>query len=164
MIWAILATMGTADADVTEATSGKYRLTDSPAQVQQFKEAAVKKTLDSMNFAVRAMAGSRVEAAVTACAAYDITISGDTMTVKCDAKPTVTVNLNGTPSSYTNDQGVAYTVTASRSGDQVTATFTGDDASQVTVYNFNDAGLRVQKTINSPYFGEPLRWTNNYRK
>lgn len=164
MIWAILAAMGTADADVSEATSGQYRLTDSAAQVQQFKEAAVKKTLDSMNFAIRAMAGSRVEAAVTACAVYDIQIAGDVMKVKCDAKPTVSVNLSGAPSTYTNDQGVAYTVTASRSGDQVTATFKGEDASQVTVYNFSDGGLSVHKTINSAYFGEPLRWTNSYRK
>ena len=163
MITTTLLMLSAAHAVGPEA-SGTYTLTDSPAQVAQFKEEAVSKTLNSMNFALRAIAGSRVESAVTACAGYNIVVEGGTMKVKCDAKPWVTINLDGTPSSYTNDQGVSYVVTASQSGDKVTATFAGDDASQTTIYNFAGGGLAVHKTINSEYFGEPLRWTNSYRK
>ena len=163
MLTALLLTLTTlAHANPGEAASGRWRLTDSPAQVQQFKDAAVKKTLDSMNFAVRAMAGSRVEAAVTACQVYDISISGQVMKVTCDSKPTVTINLDGTPTTYTSSEGETYTVTGSSSGSSVTATFKGADASQSTVYTFSGGSLAVRKTINSPYFGEPLRWTNSY--
>ena len=159
-----LALLQPASAAVGPEVAGQWQLTDSPAQVQQFKDAAVKKTLDSMNFAVRALAGTKVESAVTACARYTITMDAQVMKVTCDSKPTVTVNLNGSPSSYTSDQGDTYTVTASVSGDVVTANFKGAEASQVTVYDFSGGQLSVQKTINSPYFGEPLRWTNHYRR
>ena len=154
----------TAHADVGATMSGRYQLADSPAEVEAFKTAAIERTLASMNFALRAIAGSRVESAVTACNGYDIQIAEDAMTVTCDAKPPVRLLLNGQPSSYTTAQGVNYAVTAQRSGDQVTATFSGNDASQVTVYDFSSGQLSVHKTINSPYFGAPLQWTNNYRR
>lgn len=143
--------------------SGRWRLMDSPAQFQQFKDAAVQKTLDSMSFAVRAMAGSRVANAVSACGQYDIVLEAAVMRVTCDSKPTVVLNLDGTPSTYSAD-GTAYTVTAGVRGESVTATFQGPDASQVTVYTFSGTRLSVAKTVNSPHFGEPLRWTNTYQK
>ncbi len=85
------------------------------------------------------------------------------MRVTCDSRPTITLNLGGTPSQFTNAQGQAYTITASRDGDRVTATFSGPEASQEVIYIFGADSLVVDKTINSAHFGTPLQWESRYQ-
>ena len=153
-----------AEADAGAPISGQYRLTDSPAQFEQFRQEAVERTLSSMNFALRVVARSRVEAAVMACSAYDVQVELAVMHVTCDSKPTLTLNLGGSPSQFTNAQGQAYTVTASRDGDQVTATFSGPEARQQVIYTFEADSLVVNKTIDSAHFGTPLQWESRYQR
>ncbi|MFT4979339.1 MAG: hypothetical protein ACI8S6_005249 [Myxococcota bacterium] len=162
MLWTTLALINLAIADVGPSASSQYQLLDSPAAVAQEQAAAVKKTLDSMNMAVRMMAGARVASAVTTCRAYTMEVTDTMLRVQCDARPVVTIRFDGSPVNFTTEKGEAYVVTGSRSGDRVSATFTGPDASQTTLYDFSNNSLAVERTINSAYFGEPLRWSSRY--
>lgn len=167
MVWTVLflSVAGAADiSDAIRSASGTWQLADAPSQVAEIKESAIDKTLQSMNFAIRGMARDRVSSAVTACGRYAISVSGAVMTVTCDAKPALTLNLDGSRSTYTSDAGKSYTVNTSVSGDQVTARFTGGEATMQTTYRFTGGQLMVTKIITSEHFGEPLKWTNGYQK
>jgi hypothetical protein len=164
MLMMTLVMMTSAEANADAPISGQYNLADSPAQLAQFKQDAVERTLSSMSFALRVVARSRVEAVVMACAAYDIQLEADVMRVTCDSRPTITLNLGGSPSRFTNAQGQAYVVTASRDGDRITAMFSGPEASQTVIYTFGADSLVVDKTIDSAHFGTPLEWENSYQR
>ncbi|MEL6343977.1 MAG: hypothetical protein AAFV53_12735 [Myxococcota bacterium] len=147
-----------------QAAAGGWRLVETPAQVTALQEATIKKTLDSMNFAIRAMAGDRLQGAVRVCTDYTFEMKGDDLAVTCDSRPPTLIPLDGSTNKLTTPKGENYDITASINGDTLTTRGVGEIATQITVFAFTTNGLTVTKTITNEHFGEPLTWTTRYTR
>lgn len=165
MLTSLLAVAISAAAPtIAEGGNASYALSDSASALSSRTQAAMEATLEPMNFAVRMIAEGRLQTALTTCDRYTFTTDDVRMRIQCDSKPPINGALNGSPTPYTNEKGVTYSVTVKKSADRVVFTYTGPDASQVTTYRFTDSGLVVSKEIRNENLEVPLRWDTNYAK
>ena len=71
-------------------------------------------------------------------------------------KPTIAVQLNGTPTQYPKDDGTMLDVIAVIQNNQITQSFTFDNGMLKVIYTITPDCFWVEKTIYSTYLGMPL--------
>ena len=149
---------------LTTGASGSYSVAEAEDVLLSRSQTAVQATLEPLNFALRAIASKRLEAAIDWCRRYHFTIDDSSMSIQCDERPAVLGSLSGAATSYTNRQGTSYSVTVRPGEDHAVFTFTGQYATQITTYRFTDTELQVTKEIHNENLEVPLRMQISYAR
>jgi hypothetical protein len=135
---------------------GVFYCEKSEKDIDTQRQVAIHKTLMSSNIIVRNLAGPRLEGKPHICRVYDVQSTEKTLTVTCDARPTIEIQLDGTPTKYPTKDGGTVEVIAQVTGNTIVQNFEGDSGSLQVRYDFQREKLLVTKTISSGYFGTPL--------
>jgi len=159
LIWLFLFTV---HAQAPEGS--RYALVGDSSENQTHCHEAITPIINEFNFAIRSIVRGRLETALTPCNQYQIEQTPTHFKVQCDNKTPVIGNLDGTVSSYTNNEGKLFSVTTRHEGSATTLMFQGEAASQESSFSFSEDEIHVTKVINSPYFETLVSCSFNYRR
>ena len=143
---------------------GSFSPKESLDSIYQRREASKQATLESSNFIVRNLAAPKLEEKPYICKEYRFEMEYPVLTVTCDDRGSISINLNGQPTEYKRPDGTSMKVVAQVEGSQITQAFAGEEGGLKVVYLFSEEGVVVTKSISSTYLGLPLSVEVFYQK
>ena len=143
---------------------GHFRATETMVTLEKEREQALQETLSASNILIQALAASKLEGKPHICATYDFITVGNTMKVTCDARPTIDVKLDGTPTKYPTKDGTGLEIIATITDSTVIQKFQGSNGGMEVRYQFAEGTLIVTKKIDSSYLGKPLTMVMHYQQ
>ena len=152
----------TANANpLVQYAQGDFSCRDSEDEIKNKEERALKKTLASYPSLIRPIIASSLRGKFHMCQKYKLSTDQDEMMLKCDERPTVAVQLNGTPTQYITEKGTM-SVVAEVQNNTITQDFQAKSGGLLIQYAFYDKRLEVTKTLYSPYLRESLTLQTDY--
>ncbi len=152
-------------AELQAKMTGRFRLAESEAVVQQRLSDAIDHAVDPMNFVARPIARSRLRRPVYYCKAYQLALGPETVRIECDDRPPVERRLDNSEGPAVGLDAEPLDVRVQVGGDAVELAFKSADGTRITNYRFGDRGeLEVSVRVESPSLERPVTWKVRYLK
>ena len=147
---------------VFETIGSNYTTVEGSQVLENKRQNALKKTLESTNIVVRTLAASKLEHQPNMCVDYVFSYSTNTLHVKCDEHPSIAVHLDGRPTKYPKKDDTFLEVVAEVKGNTILQTFPFANGSLKVIYRLENDQFWVEKSIYSSYLGMPLSVSSTY--
>lgn len=144
--------------------TGRYELAVSASELQATLDAAVEKAAAEFNPLIRGFARSRLQRATNMCQRYEIRVSGDRWTHRCDDDPPLDRVIDATVVSWKPDEGDPVDTTLSVQGDVARVVLKGESGTRTNLFRSDAGGLDLEIVIESDALDQPMRWTTRYRR
>lgn len=150
--------------ELIEVANGTFVLVESKSNINRALEMAVQRTVDSLSWAFRPLAKTKLKSAVSACPSYTMALSQNLFSVQCEGQSAFVRNLVGPNEEYRDEDGNLYNIDLKLGEQKIELKFSGKLGGQSSKYLFDEKGiLVVTNTIFSEHLPEPLVWTLHYQ-
>jgi hypothetical protein len=127
--------------------------------------AVIDQAIAPMNFLFRPIARSRLRKTNLVYQHILVSRTASEFIVQFDDRPVMRMPADGTPVTWTRDDGEKLTLAAHQAGEDLEQTFTAGDGQRTNVFHVDPGArlLRLQVTVSSPRLPGPVAYTIDYQ-